>query len=244
MPKKYALSVSMMMVVERIKMLLKTFEPPFQVSDLYRIHRGAFVTAKDGSIDYETAINYLDKTNQIRILERKEPFSETIFEPTTDFGVRKPTVPVALPTIAKSKIASDAGFMLEAYASLYIFENSVRDFIEGKLKQGYGDNWWGECAPSKVKKNVEERKQDKRLIWHSIISSSPLMLTDFADLANIIAKNWKVFKETLHDLEKIRIILSGIEIPRNIIAHSNPLTPKEKTIFEQNVSTVLKLIDA
>ena len=65
-------------------MLRQQFEAQFKVSDLYSIQHGAFVTNKDEHVDYEAATAYLDKTGRTRMLDRKEPFDETIFEPTED----------------------------------------------------------------------------------------------------------------------------------------------------------------
>lgn len=241
MMKRYPLAVSVKQVIARIQMLLEQFESPFKASDLYKIRRGVITTNKDESIDYEAAITYLDKTNQVRILEKKEPFDETVFEPTIDFGVSRPTLPVALPTAAKGKIASDAGMMLEAYAALYVLENTLRDFIEERLKQSFQSDWWQKGIPAAVNKKVVQRKADIRTRWHHIAVGSPLMMTDFNDLAGIISVNWVAFKETMGDLERVKSVLAELEVPRNIVAHCNPLAPDEKTRLLQNVRIVMKL---
>jgi len=66
------------------------------------------------------------------------------------------------------------------------------------------------------------------------------MMTDFADLANIISTNWDPsFKAIIGDLERIKSLLHELEVPRNTIAHCNPLTSDEKTRFLQNVKITL-----
>lgn len=224
-------------------MLLGRYEPPFRVCDLYEIRQGVFTTTKDESIDYEAAIEYLHKTDKIRVLDRKTPIDETTFEPTTDFGVLKPSLPVNVPQAASAKIGSDVGMMLEAYAALYVLENNLRDFMERKLRQTYGNEWWEKGIPNSIRREVEKRKLDNRRPWHHLSVASPMALTGFPDIANIISTNWKeCFEGVFRDLERVRVTLNELELPRNIIAHCNPLTEDEKSHFMVNTNTVLKMI--
>src|SRR3989344_2202730 len=44
--------------------------------------------------------------------------------------------------------------------SLYLFENNVREFIRFLLEANYGENWWREGVPKKVRAKCASRKEE------------------------------------------------------------------------------------
>lgn len=129
--------------------------------------------------------------------------------------------------LSKSEIAK-AAEMTKAYYSLYIFENSVRQFIAGVMTQAHGPSWWSNRASSKLKKKVANRKnKDKENRWHSSRGAHEIFYTNIEDLANVISGNWIVFEPYFSRVKGgpqwIVSKLNEITLSRNIVAHNNPL---------------------
>jgi len=73
-----------------------------------------------------------------------------------------------------------------AYESLFILENSLRQFIQIKLKNEFSDDWWAKGATRGAKTNAAHHKEDTRWKWHEPIENSPLHYIDFTFLKDII----------------------------------------------------------
>lgn len=119
--------------------------------------------------------------------------------------------------------------MADAYPDMYYYENLVRHTVMSVLEKKYGSGWWNQpkVVSNQIKKKVEERKKlEGRRRWHSRRKSYEIFYTDFGDLNDIIQTNINLFKPVLGDLE-IEADMRRLEFSRNIIAHNNPLPPRE-----------------
>ncbi len=111
------------------------------------------------------------------------------------------------------------------YLLLYLFENSVRQFIIRVLTRIHGDAWWA-TVPIDTKRKVQLRKDKERSTpWHSRRGVHEIYYTDLDDLKKIITSNdnWPYFEKLLLGQQWIRQRLEEIEMSRNVVAHSNPL---------------------
>jgi len=121
----------------------------------------------------------------------------------------------------------------EIYPIIYMFENSVRQFVVAVMKRKFGGNWWTErveTVNTKIHQNVTTRKlAEKEAPWHSGRGADPIFFTDIDDLKKIINTNSKEFREILAGkFEHVIVWIDEIEKTRNILAHNNPGAKKDK----------------
>lgn len=124
----------------------------------------------------------------------------------------------------------DDGLVLAArkmawvYVAIAAFENSVRAFVEERLLEKVGDNWWDSAISAEIRKQAENRKKDEEQIrWHSARGTSQLSYVQLGDLASIIQNNHSAFKELIPSVEWAREIFRSLERSRNVIMHSGQL---------------------
>lgn len=167
--------------------------------------------------DYREALKLRPRT-----IQRLPPTT-----PTEVIRVMKvPNMPdITCPNLA-DKIFSDARNMAEVYYYLYLFENSLRNFIIDTLNTKYGDSWWENKVNKKIREKARKRieKEDKNR-WHSSRGARPIFYVDIDDLKKIIIRNQDDFEPLLPDnpIDWLTQRINEIELSRNIIAHHNPL---------------------
>lgn len=133
----------------------------------------------------------------------------------------------SIPYLGKTDIKT-ACRMAEVYSILFCFENSVRRFIENKLSNKYGPDWFEKVANSKLKRKIEDRKKkEKKNRWHSERGANPIFYTDIDDLLYLIRKERKAFGDFFPNVNWIESRLEDITLSRNIVAHNNPLPSRE-----------------
>jgi Swt1-like HEPN len=143
-----------------------------------------------------------------------------------DFKLPNVTVP---PGTLSARAVADAKRMAErAYPVLYVFENSVREFVDGHLRAEYGKDWWD--RPKLVAKGPRESyERNKRAQgnnrWVERKNAHPIYYTELGHLADIVTSEdgWKVFKPILNDQAWVRQHVRAFEVPRNIVSHMNPV---------------------
>jgi hypothetical protein len=128
-----------------------------------------------------------------------------------------------------SNLSREAQRMAETYPDMYLYENLVRHTVMTVLEKKHGKQWW--IQPNVVSKTIRDTVEDRRKFedekrWHSRRGSHEIFYTNFGDLRTIILNNIKLFKPVLGDLE-INADMKRLELSRNIIAHNNPLPPRE-----------------
>lgn len=121
----------------------------------------------------------------------------------------------------------------EVYPVVYLFENSVRNFVVAVMKKKYGEGWWAERVEkinTKIHDNVKIRKlAEKAAPWHSSRGVDPIFFTDIDDLKKIINTNSAEFRKVLGDkFDHLTVWIEEIEKTRNILAHNNPVTKKDQ----------------
>jgi len=127
----------------------------------------------------------------------------------------------------KASHAQEAKAMAErVYPTLYLFENSVRDFIERVLSAAYGKNWWEAAVSKKVRDKAEQFKDDEaKDTWHGKRGRRDLDYLLLTQLWSIVRDNWNDFapffpqgQAWVHTL-----IENDMNVSRRVIAHMNPL---------------------
>lgn len=120
--------------------------------------------------------------------------------------------------------------MAVVYTAISSFENSVRDFIEKKLLEEVGEDWWDKNVKAEIKTNAEARKNSEKSVrWMTPRGSSPIFYSEFGDLLSIMCgdKNWGYFEIHIQDKDWAKAIITTLEKSRNIIMHGGELAPTD-----------------
>jgi hypothetical protein len=128
--------------------------------------------------------------------------------------------------------------MSNAYSMLYQLENSLRIFVEKKLRDSFGNSWWERGVSQREIREGAERKK-------AVEPESNLSLinyTEFDDLRRIITNNWEIFRDTFQTQTGIVSRLEELEPMRNKIAHSRLLSNEDLAkleLFSKEISVLI-----
>lgn len=131
---------------------------------------------------------------------------------------------------------------VNAYRSLFVVENYLRKFIETKLTERYGADWWEKGISSGLRDKADERKSDEQQYgWQVSDTERNLEYLSFPDLSKIIANQWSVFRPVFEKQSKIELRLNELEVIRNAIAHTRTLTEDAMNRLEQYSDDIFNL---
>lgn len=122
--------------------------------------------------------------------------------------------------------------------SLYLFENNVREFIRILLEIKYGQEWWRNGVPKKVRAKCASRREEGLDEEKEV---DLLLFADFYDYKEIIEENKQIFSDYI-DVKEWCDKLREMEPIRNAIAHNRPLTNAPIRIRDYHFS-FQKIID-
>lgn len=125
-------------------------------------------------------------------------------------------------------VVNSAKEMAVVYAAIAAFENAAREFIEKRLLEEVGSEWWEKCVPEKRRQKAESRRdEENRVRWHAKRGDSPLQYTELEDLSAIVVTNPDKFVAIIQDPEWAKQIFKTVERSRNIIMHSGYLESED-----------------
>jgi len=104
--------------------------------------------------------------------------------------------------------------------ALYLFENNVREFIRILLESSYGEGWWRDGVPAKVRAKCASRREEG---LDEEKEADLLLFADFYDYRIIIEGNKSIFSNYI-DTKEWCVKLNDMEPIRNAIAHNRPLS--------------------
>lgn len=116
------------------------------------------------------------------------------------------------------------------YMAISAFENKVRRFVEKKLLETVGEDWWDKCVSEKIRQKAESRRlEESKIRWHTPRGDSVINYTEFGDLLTIIRlpNNWSYFEPHIQSIEWADQIIRTIERSRNVIMHSGELVNQD-----------------
>jgi hypothetical protein len=126
------------------------------------------------------------------------------------------------------EIVTSARDMAVVYTAIAAFENSARDFIEKRLLEEVGEDWWNKTVPQNRRQKAESRKEEENKIrWHAKRGDSLMQYTEIEDLAAILVTQQQVFAPIIPDPEWAKNIFKTVERSRNIIMHSGYLEAED-----------------
>lgn len=120
---------------------------------------------------------------------------------------------------------------IEGYSTMFILENSIREFIARVLFSKYGRSWWSEVERRKplagIASKVNSRKLTDSENWfHSKRGAHEVYYTDYTHLLQIISAFNSDFNKYFRKSPEKNLIakLGELSSSRNVIAHNNPIT--------------------
>jgi len=126
--------------------------------------------------------------------------------------------------------------MANVYPIIYVFENSVRMFVQKIMEKNHGKDWWKKAIiTSKIIQKVKIRKKDEdKNRWHGKRGTHEIFYTDIEELMSIMENNWEIFEHHLPKQHIVKAIIEIIGTSRNVIAHSNPLSKDDILALKLN----------
>lgn len=122
----------------------------------------------------------------------------------------------------------------EGYSIMFVLENSIRVFIARTLFDAFGGSWWGQVQSKKSLKDVvvkvaERKTKDSENWYHSKRGAHEIYYTDYMELLQIIRVFDSIFSKIFKKGAAKNLIgkLEELGPTRNVIAHNNPITPKD-----------------
>jgi hypothetical protein len=117
--------------------------------------------------------------------------------------------------------------MSQFYRIFYCLENSIRDLVESQLEEAYGEDWWDEHAPERIREAVTNNVQREQDNGVTLRSSHPIDYTTFGELSEIIKTNFDIFGATFNSKKGLEKVMSSLNLLRGPIAHCTPLAEDE-----------------
>jgi hypothetical protein len=239
-------NVSLQAISQRRERLQRLVRMPTDIATYVIAHREGVAIHRH--LDAETLEKVADFDARVAAKEAGAP---TVRAPArikrTAPAPREVALFPGVPTARLSaKHMRDAERMAKVYPLLYVFENSVREFIDGHLTQAYGKDWWNDSklVVSDVRRSVERsRKAEAENRTHTSRKARPIYYTTFGELVRIVESEngVRVFKKPLFPRPSwFPELVKSSEHTRNIVAHMNPIQPADVRRLEMALQDWLK----
>lgn len=169
-----------------------------------------------------------------RVLPENHPQES---EPDDDFRRRMPL------QLLDDDLVNSARKMAWVYVAIAAFENDVRKFVEERLLEKVGADWWETSVSQSIKAGAEQKKKDEEQIrWHGSRGGSMLAYVQLGDLANLIGNNHTHFKDLVPSIEWAREIFRTLERSRNVVMHSGQLKIPDVERVAMNIRDWLRQV--
>lgn len=175
--------------------------------------------------------------------------SQTAVERATTQKARRQSVGAERIEKAMPRSGFDKDFLDSAekmavvYTTIAAFENSARKFIQDRLIEAVGADWWDKAVPESARKDAEKRKEEeKQHRYHGSRGTSMIFFCQMGDLPSIVQNNWQHFQDHLPSIEWARQIFKSVERSRNVIMHAGELTMNDMERVAMNVRDWLEQV--
>lgn len=136
--------------------------------------------------------------------------------------------------------------MANAYISLYVLENYIRQYIDVKLTKSVGPGYMSTVIiPKKIKKGLDSRKsQEQEKKWLPLRGENDLYYLDFIDLADFIVNNWDYFKDDIKDQNWIKVKMEELYGVRCLIAHNSYISDDNIQLLEVTTKQIISQLNS
>ena len=134
--------------------------------------------------------------------------------------------------VITDKVLKELGqFNAPAYQLIYLFENSIREFLNFFLSKKYGKGWWKQKKyDERFKGEVSDKKISERYKWLKKKKLHYIYYLDLEDLIDIIKTNKRTLDPYFKSMGKyddaswLITKISDVNKIRRLVMHSNPIT--------------------
>jgi len=132
-------------------------------------------------------------------------------------------------------LVTSARKMAHVYTAIAAFENSARKFIQDRLLEEIGADWWDQ-VPDQVQKDAEKRKKDEDQVrWHGARGASMIYYTQLGDLVKIMRAQLQHFDDHIQGIDWAQQIFKALERSRNVIMHGGELSMNDIERVAMNI---------
>lgn len=229
------LDISPQALSQQRKRLIGKVAMPAEFASYVIAHRVGIDIAKHLDLETVERVNEFDRLLSIKESPRSDaPRSRDarrVRAPAVVKEVRLGDLRIGATVLSKAHVGH-AERMAMVYPTLYVFENSVREFIDGHLSRSYGKTWWSDSKiVSKPVRETVERNRSAESVnrYHSGRNARPIYCTNLEHLAKIVQSEngGKVLQPLFPRPTWFPELVRRFEVSRNVVAHMNPLTPKD-----------------
>lgn len=133
--------------------------------------------------------------------------------------------------------------MAKVYIAIAAFENVARKFLQDRLLEQHGADWWDKKISRDVRQHAEQRKADEaQHRYHGSRGTSMIFYTQMGDLPTIIQKNWADFEGYIPSVDWARQLFAAVERSRNVIMHSGDLSMNDIQRVGMNIRDWLQQV--
>lgn len=127
--------------------------------------------------------------------------------------------------ILANRKLKEASEMAKVFPSLYVLENSMREFIKMCMKNIHGENWWDTQAPRELREKVSGRmKDDVRDSWHQRRGFHQIDYLDMRELPRLFNKiQQHVVPDIIPNYDWFKQLVEEVYKSRCVVCHMNPL---------------------
>lgn len=143
----------------------------------------------------------------------------------------------------ESEIRNEAKQMAKHYEIFYCLEKSIRELITTSLESSFGDNWWNDKVPQKVKDDVKGRMQRELDSGVTPRSDEEIDFTTFGELGDIIKSNWDIFGTMFNSQRAVEKVMNNLNTLRAPIAHCSKLAEDEVVRLQLSVRDWFRLME-
>ena len=132
------------------------------------------------------------------------------------------------------EIKKEIEIVVNSYQKLYIFENILREYIEIRATNEFGEDWESKInIKNEIKNKILNRKEnEEKNRWLNPRGKSDLFYCDFIDIKSIFINNWELFKKDFPSQDFIVPKLIELYEIRNCIAHNGHLNQNAINVLE------------
>lgn len=133
--------------------------------------------------------------------------------------------------------------MARVYTAIAAFENAARKFIQDRLIEEFGADWWDKKVPKTIRDNAEKKKEDEaQHRYHGSRGTSMIFYVQMGDLISIIQSNDKAFEDYIPSVDWARQLFRAVERSRNVIMHSGDLSMNDVQRVGMNIRDWLQQV--
>ncbi len=140
-----------------------------------------------------------------------------------------------LPGMSAAKAREAKTMSEKVYPTIYVFENSARQLIAAVLGAEFGEDWWDQVVPSKIRAAAQARKDGEGDDpWHERRGESMIDYTMLSELPGIVSANdtWPHFKPIFVRKSFFEELVNDFNVSRRVSAHMNPISVDDRKHLE------------